>query len=53
MPYFALYFGVNSEQLLEPFYVTTHIGVPIIASRIYRNYMVVVKGRETIVDLMN
>lgn len=46
-PYFVLDFGVELEQLLEPFFVAVPVGVPVIASRVYRNCVVVVKGRET------
>ncbi|XP_059307043.1 uncharacterized protein LOC132058603 [Lycium ferocissimum] len=50
-PYFALDMGMKSEPLLEPFAVDTPSGVPVIASRVYRNCVVVIKGRETMADL--
>ncbi|XP_070053680.1 uncharacterized protein [Nicotiana tomentosiformis] len=35
-PYFALDFGIDQEQLLEPFYVSTPVGDFVIAYRVYR-----------------
>ncbi|XP_059285686.1 uncharacterized protein LOC132039159 [Lycium ferocissimum] len=49
--YFALDFGVEPELLLESFSVDTPAGVPVIVFRVYINYVVIVKGRETIADL--
>ncbi|XP_060212009.1 uncharacterized protein LOC132639586 [Lycium barbarum] len=37
--------------LTQPFSVDTPAGVPVIASRVYRNCVVVIKGCETIADL--
>ncbi|XP_060183531.1 uncharacterized protein LOC132613503 [Lycium barbarum] len=50
-PYFALDFGVEPELLLEPFSVDTSASVPVVASIVYRNYVVVIKDLETIADL--
>ncbi|XP_070053083.1 uncharacterized protein [Nicotiana tomentosiformis] len=35
-PYFALDFGIELEQLLKPFSVSTMVGDSVIASRVYR-----------------
>ncbi|XP_070011281.1 uncharacterized protein [Nicotiana sylvestris] len=35
-PYFALDFRIESEQLLEPFFVSTPVGDSLVASRVYR-----------------
>ncbi|XP_059277567.1 uncharacterized protein LOC132031617 [Lycium ferocissimum] len=50
-PYFALDFGMEPERLLEPFAVDTPLDIPVIASRVYRNCVIVIKGRETMADL--
>ncbi|XP_059290165.1 uncharacterized mitochondrial protein AtMg00860-like [Lycium ferocissimum] len=42
---------MKPEPLLEPSTVDTPSGVPVIAFRVYRNYVVVIKGRETVADL--
>ena len=44
-PYFALDMGMKPEPLLEPFVVDTPMGVPVIASRVYKNCVVVIMGR--------
>lgn len=49
-PYFAFDFWVKLELLMKHFSIVV-VGVPIIASRVYRSLVVVVKGWETIADL--
>ncbi|XP_070036148.1 uncharacterized protein [Nicotiana tomentosiformis] len=49
-PYFALDFGIEQEQLLEPFSVSTPVGDSVIASRVYRGCVVIIQDRETITD---
>ncbi|XP_075074479.1 uncharacterized protein LOC142162073 [Nicotiana tabacum] len=51
-PYFALDFGIEPEQLFEPFSVPTPMGDPIIASHIYRGCVIIIKDQETIIDLI-
>ncbi|XP_075088180.1 uncharacterized protein LOC142170227 [Nicotiana tabacum] len=51
-PFIALSFGVEPEQLHEPFSVSTPIGDSIIAIQVYRNCVVMVCGRATTTDLI-
>ncbi|XP_070049771.1 uncharacterized protein LOC142173698 [Nicotiana tabacum] len=51
-PYFALDFEIESEQLLEPFYISTPVGDSVIASCVYKGYRIVVQDRETMTDLI-
>nr|XP_009770969.1 PREDICTED: uncharacterized protein LOC104221594 [Nicotiana sylvestris] len=51
-PYFALDFGIETEQLFEPFSVSTPVGDPVIASHIYRGYVIIIQDRETTIDLI-
>ncbi|XP_059315797.1 uncharacterized protein LOC132066511 [Lycium ferocissimum] len=50
--YLALDFGVKPKQLLEPYTTNTPTSILVIASRIYRDCVAVVNGRETTSDLM-
>ncbi|XP_070008549.1 uncharacterized protein [Nicotiana sylvestris] len=50
--YVALDFGIEPEQLFEPFSVSTPVGDPVIASRIYRGCVIIIHDRETIIDLI-
>ncbi|XP_070046764.1 uncharacterized protein [Nicotiana tomentosiformis] len=45
-------FGIKSEQLHESVSVSTPIGESIMAVRVYRDYVVMVRGRNTMVDLI-
>ncbi|XP_070054400.1 uncharacterized protein [Nicotiana tomentosiformis] len=51
-PYIALEFGMEPEQLHEPFFISTPVGEPILAARVYRDCVVTVHGRDTMVDLV-
>ncbi|XP_070025345.1 uncharacterized protein [Nicotiana sylvestris] len=51
-PFIASSFGVEPEQLHEPFYVSTPVGDSITATRVYRNCVVMVCGRATTADLI-
>ncbi|XP_070022449.1 uncharacterized protein [Nicotiana sylvestris] len=51
-PYFALDFGIEPEQLFEPFSVSTSVGDPVIASRIYRGCVIIIQDREITIDLI-
>ncbi|XP_075096366.1 uncharacterized protein LOC142174466 [Nicotiana tabacum] len=50
-PFIASSFGVEPEQLHDPFSVSTSVGDSITAARVYRNCVVTVCGRATTVDL--
>ncbi|XP_070034721.1 uncharacterized protein [Nicotiana tomentosiformis] len=50
-PYVAMEFGIEQEQLHEPFSVSTLVGESIVAVRIYRDCVVTVRGRDTMADL--
>ncbi|XP_070054454.1 uncharacterized protein [Nicotiana tomentosiformis] len=52
IPYIAMEFGIEPEQLHEPFSVSTPIGESILAARVYRNYVVTLYGRDTVSDLI-
>ncbi|XP_075079999.1 uncharacterized protein LOC142165320 [Nicotiana tabacum] len=51
-PFIASSFGVEPEQLHEPFSVATPVGDSITAARVYRNCVVTVCGRATTTDLI-
>ncbi|XP_075095728.1 uncharacterized protein LOC142173824 [Nicotiana tabacum] len=51
-PYFALDFGIDPKQLLEPFSVSTSVGDSVIASRVYKCCRIAVLDRETTTDLI-
>ncbi|XP_070047357.1 uncharacterized protein [Nicotiana tomentosiformis] len=51
-PNFALDFGFDPEQLLEPFSVSTPVGDSVIASRVYRDCVIIIQDRETTADLI-
>ncbi|XP_070015586.1 uncharacterized protein [Nicotiana sylvestris] len=51
-PYVAMEFGIEPEQLNEPFSVSSPVGESIMAARVYRDCVVTVRGKETIVDLI-
>ncbi|XP_070007804.1 uncharacterized protein [Nicotiana sylvestris] len=51
-PFVAMEFGIEPDQLQEPFSVSTPIGKSIIAARAYRGCVVTVCGRDTIADLI-
>ncbi|XP_070020045.1 uncharacterized protein [Nicotiana sylvestris] len=51
-PFIASSFGVEPEQLHEPFSVSTSVGDSITATRVYRNCVVMVCGRATMADII-
>ncbi|XP_070050312.1 uncharacterized protein [Nicotiana tomentosiformis] len=51
-PYFALDFGIEPEQLLEPFSMSTPVGDSVISSRIYKGCVIIIQDRETTTDLI-
>ncbi|XP_070022649.1 uncharacterized protein [Nicotiana sylvestris] len=51
-PFVTMEFGIELEQLHEPFSVSTPVGESILATRAYRSCVVMVRGRDTIVDLI-
>ncbi|KAH0655152.1 hypothetical protein KY285_030034 [Solanum tuberosum] len=51
-PYIAVQFSVSPETLSEPFSVSTPVGDPVIARRVYRNYPVIVSQKVTSADLV-
>ncbi|XP_070054504.1 uncharacterized protein [Nicotiana tomentosiformis] len=56
LSYVTLYvdtsFGIEPEQLHEPFSISTPIGESIMAARVYRDCVVTVYGRDTMADLI-
>ncbi|XP_070042676.1 uncharacterized protein [Nicotiana tomentosiformis] len=46
-PYVPMGFGIKSEQLHEPFSISTPVGESIVAARVYRDCVVTVRGRDT------
>ncbi|XP_075077000.1 uncharacterized protein LOC142163770 [Nicotiana tabacum] len=51
-PFIASSFGVEPEQLHEPFSVSTPVSDSVTATRVYRNCVVMVCGRATTTDLI-
>ncbi|XP_069143544.1 uncharacterized protein [Solanum lycopersicum] len=51
-PYIAVQFSVNLETLSEPFSISTPVGDPIIAKRLYINCPVTVSQKVTSADLV-
>ncbi|XP_070015581.1 uncharacterized protein [Nicotiana sylvestris] len=51
-PFVAIEFGIQQEQLHEPFSVSTPVGEPITVARVYRGCVVIVRGRDTMADLI-
>ncbi|XP_070003110.1 uncharacterized protein [Nicotiana sylvestris] len=51
-PFVAIEFGIELDQLHEPFLVSTPVGELITVARVYRGCVVTVRGRDTIVDLI-
>ncbi|XP_070049036.1 uncharacterized protein [Nicotiana tomentosiformis] len=50
-PYFYVEFGKAPEKLGVPFEIFTPIGESVKVEYIFRNYIITVQGRETLVDL--
>ncbi|XP_070005295.1 uncharacterized protein [Nicotiana sylvestris] len=51
-PFVAKEFGIEPEQLQEPFSISTPVGESILAARVYRSCTVMVRGRDTMSDLI-
>ncbi|KAH0647574.1 hypothetical protein KY285_032822 [Solanum tuberosum] len=51
-PYVAVNFGVSPETLLEPFSVSTTVGDPVIARRVYKTFPITVSQKVTSADLV-
>ncbi|XP_070014827.1 uncharacterized protein [Nicotiana sylvestris] len=51
-PYFAINLGLEPEQLSEPFLVSTPVGKEVKVTRVYRGYIVSVRGRNTKANLI-
>ena len=51
-PYIVVQFTVCPETLSEPFSVSTPVGDPVIARRVYRNCPVIVSQKVTSTDLL-
>ncbi|XP_070030796.1 uncharacterized protein [Nicotiana sylvestris] len=51
-PFVAMEFGIEPDQLHEPFSMSTPVCESIMAARVYRGCVVTVRGRDTMVDLI-
>ncbi|XP_070007747.1 uncharacterized protein [Nicotiana sylvestris] len=51
-PFVAMEFGIEPDQLHEPFLVSTPVGESITAAQVYRGCVVMVRGRDTTTDLI-
>jgi len=51
-PYVAMEFGIEPEQLHEPFSVSTPVCESILAARFYSDCIVTLRGRDTMADLI-
>ncbi|XP_070023124.1 uncharacterized protein [Nicotiana sylvestris] len=51
-PFVATEFGIVPDQLHEPFLVSTLVGESIIAARVYRSFVITVRSRDTMADLV-
>ena len=51
-PYIVVQFNVNPETLSEPISVSTPVGDPVIARRVYKNCPVIVSQKVTSADLV-
>ncbi|XP_070004757.1 uncharacterized protein [Nicotiana sylvestris] len=51
-PFVAMEFGIELDQLHEPFLVSTLVGESIIATRVYRGCVITVRGRDNMADLI-
>ncbi|XP_070009970.1 uncharacterized protein [Nicotiana sylvestris] len=51
-PFVAMGFGIESDQLHEPFLVSTLVGESITTARVYRGCVVTIRGRDTAADLI-
>ncbi|XP_070036657.1 uncharacterized protein [Nicotiana tomentosiformis] len=51
-PYVAMEFGIELEQLPEPFSISIPVGESIVSARVYRGCVVTVHGRDTLANLI-
>ncbi|XP_070050703.1 uncharacterized protein [Nicotiana tomentosiformis] len=51
-PYVAMEFGIEPEQLHESFSVSTLVSESIFAALVYRDCVVILRGRDTVADLI-
>ncbi|XP_070039765.1 uncharacterized protein [Nicotiana tomentosiformis] len=51
-PYVAMEFGIELEQLYEPFSVSTSVGESILVARVYRDCVVTLRDRNTVSDFI-
>ena len=51
-PYVSNQFELLPEKICEPFCVSTPIGEPILAERVYRNCLISIKQNNIMVDLV-
>ena len=51
-PYIAVQLTISPETLSEPFSVSTPVGDPVIARRVYRNYPVAISQKVILADLV-
>ncbi|XP_070032335.1 uncharacterized protein [Nicotiana tomentosiformis] len=51
-PCVAMEFGIEPEQLYEPFSISTTVGESILAVRVYMECVVTLRGRDTVADLI-
>ncbi|XP_070010221.1 uncharacterized protein [Nicotiana sylvestris] len=51
-PFVAMGFGIEPDQLHEPFLVSTLVSESITAARVYRGCVFTIRGRDTATDLM-
>ncbi|XP_070039871.1 uncharacterized protein [Nicotiana tomentosiformis] len=52
-PYVAMEFGIEPEQLHDPFFASTPVDESILAMQVYRDCFVTLCGQGTMADLMN
>ncbi|XP_070019871.1 uncharacterized protein [Nicotiana sylvestris] len=50
--YFASYLVMPRDSLSAPVYISTSVGYSIVVDRVYRSYVIVIRGLETRVDLL-
>ncbi|XP_070036692.1 uncharacterized protein [Nicotiana tomentosiformis] len=51
-PYVVVEFGIESEQIYEPFSVSTPVGEYIVAAQVYRDCVITLRGQDTMADLI-
>lgn len=51
-PYVAVHFDFCPESIFDPFFVSTIVGEPIAARKVYRGCVVFIFQREVLVDLI-